>query len=251
MTRRAFGALTLASAATLSGVRTQAQISVGDPIVVELFTSQGCSSCPPADELLLELAERDDVIALSMPVDYWDNLGWRDTFAAAEHTDRQRGYAQRLPNRRLYTPQMVVNGRFDVVGSRRDEVYETIERLSEETSAQVNINVVNLGDRFTVRIAEAPVDLSEVRASVWMIPYHKGPLPVSIERGENRGRTISYSNVVNGIRKIGDYWGTMTALFHSLEDLQDKKVDGCVIVVQEDDNGPILAARRMLLSPTS
>ena len=228
-----------------------AQSRANDPIVVELFTSQGCSSCPPADELLGELSEREDVIALSLPVDYWDNLGWRDTFASPEHTDRQRGYAKRLPNRRLYTPQMVINGRFDVVGSRREEVIETIDRALEEAVRDVAINITDFGDRIAVRISEAPEDLAGVRASVWIIPYHTGPIPVSITKGENRGRTISYANVVDGIMKLGDYWGTMTALFHSLDGMRDKNVSGCVVVVQENDNGPILAAQRILLGPTS
>src|SRR5437868_14761375 len=117
----------LAAAPAVAGETTR-------PIVVELFTSQGCSSCPPADALLGELARRDDVLPLAFHVDYWDRLGWKDPFSSAAATARQRTYARQLDAANVYTPQMVVDGRIDVVGSYRDQVLRAIDRARQDAA---------------------------------------------------------------------------------------------------------------------
>lgn len=217
------------------------------PVVVELFTSQGCSSCPPADAFLRELANRTDIIALTLPIDYWDNLGWPDTFAAPAHTSRQRTYAKRLPNLRVYTPQMVVNGRLDIVGSHKEEVLAAIDAEAAAGQSFVDIDIASEGNTLTITLGAAPSDKANVTADVWIVPYHEGAQSVAIEAGENQGRIIDYANVVDGLMKLGEYRGKRTAYRHSIQVLIDKSITGCVVLVQEENNGPIIGAKRIVL----
>ncbi len=234
---------------TLVGVTAgaRAQGSDASPVVVELFTSQGCSSCPPADAFLRELATREDLIALTFPIDYWDNLGWPDTFANRAHTSRQRTYAKRLPNLRVYTPQMVVNGHLDIVGSHKQEVLDAIDAEANARQSFVDIDLVFQGNTLTITLGQAPFDRPNVRADVWIVPFHEGTQSVSIKAGENQGRTIDYANVVDGLMKLGQYQGRRTAYQHSLQVLIDKSITGCVVLVQEENNGSIIGARRIFL----
>ncbi|MEM7268511.1 MAG: DUF1223 domain-containing protein, partial [Pseudomonadota bacterium] len=164
------------------------------PVVVELFTSQGCHSCPPADELLGRLADREDVIALSLHVDYWDYLGWRDVFGAKAHTARQRDYAYAQDERTIYTPQIVVHGREGMVGSREYDVAQAIERWSDHVPA-ATVSLVLMEDRLVADIA--PNGDTPRRARVRMAWYSRAE-NVDIRAGENNGRTITYHNVVKG-----------------------------------------------------
>ena len=217
-------------------------------VVVELFTSQGCSSCPPADKVLSELSERDNVIALSLPVTYWDNLGWPDTFASPTHTSRQRAYAKSLNTHQVYTPQMVINGRIDVVGSRRGNVLDYVDGEAQAIRNTITIDLDTRNEALAITLGDAPEALQGVDASVWILPYHSGAHEVSIKRGENRGRTLAYSNVVDGMMKLGMYDGTATQFTHSLAMLEHKNVDDCVILVQRDDTGEIIGAQKIALA---
>ena len=218
------------------------------PVVVELFTSQGCSSCPPADLVLQELASHENVIALSLPIDYWDNLGWPDTFASPEHTQRQRQYASLLANSRVYTPQMVINGHIDVVGSRRDDVLKAIEQEANRQRQVIEISLVTRNEALEIGLGDAPESLVDVEASVWIAPFHTGPQQVAIKRGENGGRELSYSNVVQGLMKLGMYNGERTAFTHSIAMLQHKNVDDCVVLIQNDRSGEIIGVKKIDLS---
>lgn len=227
----------------ISDVRAE---DVSSPVVVELFTSQGCSSCPPADKILGELIDRDNVIALSLPVDYWDNLGWRDTFASPHHTQRQRDYAVTLGTRQVYTPQMVINGHINVVGSRRNKVMQSIADELQHDHEKVDISLAAAGDDLVISLSDAPSSIgSTIDATVWIVPFHQGMHSVSIERGENRGKTIAYSNVVDGLMRLGEYNGAGTDFTHSLAPLQNKSVDGCAVIVQDDVTGEIIGAQRI------
>ncbi len=169
-----------------------------DVVMLELFTSQGCTSCPPADENLGKLANRDDVIALSMHVDYWDYLGWRDTFAKREHTQRQVAYRDAMGARVIYTPQMVVQGRFDVPGYRPDQIEEAIG-TAYRLPRQANISIQR-ADGMLKAIVTSRGEMPE--CTIWVASYDRSAT-VEIGRGENAGRQITYYNVVDKLMRVG------------------------------------------------
>jgi hypothetical protein len=205
------------------------------PVVVELFTSQGCSSCPPADRLLGELAGRADVLPLSFHVTYWDRLGWPDTFGLEDSTRRQQLYAGWLGERRVYTPQMVIGGRIDVVGSARGRVLDAIELLQDQVVAGPELTIAD--DRLSVGPGE------QVDAAIWLVAFDDHH-DVAIERGENRGRTLRYHQVVREVTRLGDWHGGAIELALPLSALGAAGRDGAAIVVQRLGDGAILSAAR-------
>jgi hypothetical protein len=210
------------------------------PVVVELFTSQGCNSCPPADLVLGELTRRDDVLPLSFHVTYWDRLGWPDSFGLAASTGRQRDYAGSLGRRGVYTPQMVIGGRIDVVGSQRRRVLEAIELLRGEPAAALAIAIEQGALRLSGGASEP--------CSLWLVAFDRAH-DVAIERGENRGQTLRYHNVVREITGLGDWDGTALTLPLPLERLAADQRDGAAVLVQRKADGAILTARRIDLAP--
>jgi hypothetical protein len=209
------------------------------PVVVELFTSQGCSSCPPADALLRELAGRDDVIALGHHVDYWDYIGWEDPFASEEATLRQRQYARALSLSFIYTPQMVIDGRFDVVGSRRGQVMSTIDNAAASSRlAAVTIDEAN--GRIVVEGAEAP----EAPCSVWLA-YYDASHETDVARGENRGSTLVNANVVRSFEKIGTYVGDRLEIAADFAAAKADGRGGVAVLIQEATNGPVMGAAKL------
>jgi hypothetical protein len=181
------------------------------PIVVELFTSQGCSSCPPADALLGELARRRDVLPLGFHVDYWDRLGWKDPYASAAATQRQRGYARLLDTATVYTPQMVIDGRIDVVGSYRDQVLAAIDR-ARAAAATVPIACTAGPDGAQVRVAGSGTEsatgsaIGGGRATLWLVGFDRHHETV-VGAGENGGRTLAEWQIVRGIESLGAWTG--------------------------------------------
>ncbi len=211
------------------------------PIVVELFTSQGCSSCPPADAFLNDLAKREDVLALSLPVNIWDYLGWRDTLAKQAFTDRQRAYVQNLGGRSVYTPQMVIDGVEDAVGSRQGHVNSAIDLRREMKKEDVSIDFVAEGDIIRLNVGALATNQE---ATLWLVRYVK-ETPVVIERGENAGTTITYSNVVREMVPVGMWKGDAISLTMPKSDLVGQSYDGCAAILQVGGNGPILGAARL------
>ncbi|UMA66268.1 DUF1223 domain-containing protein [Roseivivax marinus] len=206
------------------------------PVVVELFTSQGCSSCPPADELLETLGSDADVIPLALHVDYWDYIGWKDSFAQARFTKRQKAYAKAAGRHTIYTPQMVVNGTEDVVGTRPKDVAALIaEHRAAETP--VALDVSRSSDMLTVRVStETPVGPSVI----YLVRYEPDAT-VRVRRGENAGRTLDYTHIVTDWDMIGR-WDGHSAFSES----QPMEGDApAVVLVQEDGYGPILSAARL------
>jgi hypothetical protein len=180
--------------------------ALADPprAVVELFTSQGCSSCPPADAALVDLAKRSDVIALTLPVDYWDYLGWKDTLAQPGFTARQRAYAHLRGDRQVYTPQIVVNGTKPTVGSDRAEIDRAIAgEPGKDALLPVTVATSERDGIVTVQVDGAA---EHQATSVWVLPVRKIQT-VEISRGENKGRKVTYANVVRGIVRIGEWRG--------------------------------------------
>jgi hypothetical protein len=211
-----------------------------DKVVVELFTSQGCSSCPPADAFLHDLSQRDGVIALSFHVDYWNYLGWADPFSSPEATDRQRSYRAALGVRYVYTPQMVVGGADQAVGSNRDDVLSAIARRSASLASSVGISVTTpKPGEATIMVAAGPKP--KRAAVVWAFLYDRAHT-TEIARGENGGVRLVNSNVVRVIRRLGEWTGKRERIHVDLDKLGAAGHDACAIVVQEDGYGPILGA---------
>jgi hypothetical protein len=215
------------------------------PVVVELFTSQGCSSCPPADTLLGELAAEGNVLALSFHVDYWDYIGWKDPFASPVFTRRQRDYQRSLGARMVYTPQMVIDGRIDVVGSRRGEVRRAIAQSATHSKLPVTIDSSEPGE-LLARIPAAEVDLADP-AVVWLVQFD-GKQVTDVKRGENSGATLVNHNVVREIRQLGEWRGAAIDLPLGLR-MDDIGAGGCAVIVQSGPTGPIIGAA--VLDPDS
>jgi hypothetical protein len=211
------------------------------PVVVELFTSQGCNSCPPADAVLGELARQEGVLPLSFHVTYWDRLGWPDSFGLQASTRRQEAYAQHLGLSGLYTPQMVIGGRIDAVGSQRRRVLKAIELLRSHPEP---------GPAIAIRDGRLELEASaEGPCNLWLMAFDRVH-DVAIERGENRGRTIRYQNVVRAILDLGTWDGGATSLPLPLAQLAAQERDAVAVLVQRQADGAILAAQRVDLRPS-
>lgn len=196
-------ASSLALAAALIGGAAEAE---GRPVVVELFTSQGCSSCPPAEALLVDLAQRPDVLALAFHVDYWDRLGWPDPYSSPEATARQRAYAGHLGEANVYTPQIVVDGRQGMVGSRGPEVLAAIDAALADPGEAVPLNLRREGGRLTLEAGAG-------RGAGLLLLVGFDPLAeTAIPRGENAGRTILQANVVRSTEIVATWDGSALAL---------------------------------------
>ncbi|MPZ55855.1 MAG: DUF1223 domain-containing protein [Rhizobiales bacterium] len=201
--------------------------------VIELFTSQGCSSCPSADRLLGELSHDRTLVALSLSVDYWDYLGWKDTMSLPGHTARQRGYAKSRGDRHVYTPQAVINGVAHAVGSDKAAIDQAIAHSrSQAHTMAVPVNLSDADGRITIGL---PASTSGARGEVWLCGVKKAAA-VEISRGENRGRTVTYHNVVRGWHKLGDWSGKSASWTVSRSDFK-AGVDEAAVIVQERPNG--------------
>lgn len=235
----------IALALLVPGLAGLARAEGAGPTVVELYTSQGCSSCPPADAFLGELAERHDVLALAFHVDYWDYIGWKDAYASPEFTRRQRDYARYLRKSYVYTPQMVIQGHADEAGSRRRRVLALIERAKSLDRHPVALERQADGT-VAVSIPSAPVD-EEV--AVVVAVYDRMHETV-IKRGENAGRTLRYHNVVRQLRRIGTWRGE--ALRIPVPPAAVEAGDGgCAVLLQSVQSGRILGAADMAFTPSN
>ena len=213
-------------------------LAEGAPVVVELFTSQGCYSCPPADEVLGELAERDDVIALGLHVTYWDRLGWPDTLGSKASTERQYWYRGRIEARGVYTPQMVIHGQTDIVGSSRNRVISAVDRLQDENrNAAAAIEIARAGN--VLQLDFDPTS-SPVTAEIFVAVFDARQV-VEIERGENAGKTLTYHHPVRSFRSAGNWNGAATSLELALKDLAATPEAGVAVFAQSAD-GRVLAA---------
>lgn len=214
-----------AAIAYAQGARTAAQ-----PLqVVELFQSQGCSSCPPANANVMALARRDNVLALSWQVTYWDYLGWKDSFAQPAFTERQRRYAQTLRHGTVWTPQVVINGKGDVVGSSAQELGRALTRWNRDVGA---IEASLAGNGVTV-------SGGQTNASVYLVRYDPRVVQVPIRAGENGGRTLPHINIVREYVALGRYsGGTRSYAFPAAKTAGLKNA----VLVQSGSNGAILAA---------
>lgn len=208
------------------------------PVVVELFTSQGCSACPPADALLTQLADREDVIALALHVDYWDYIGWADTFASGQFTRRQHAYARAAGHRMVYTPQMIIGGVERVVGYEPMDVAELIAQ-HRVVDYPVEISLSRVDGGIVLR-AVASMALDGPGMVVQVVRYQPQEV-VEIRRGENAGRTVDYSNIVTEWMRVGDWSGAEPFELQ----LVDSSPLPIVALVQMAGPGQILGAARL------
>ncbi len=204
------------------------------PVVIELYTSQGCSSCPPADAILHDLAQRSDVIPLALHVDYWDYIGWEDSFADPEHTERQQDYVRVAGGSTIYTPQMIVAGQSHVIGAKGMEIEQAIQNHADQATG-VNIDLARDGDRLMI---SGETNDALPRGTVVQVVRYSPEETVDVRRGENAGRILSYANVVTS-------WDIVTGWSGSADLDFSVDVEGAepiVVIVQEAGPGAVLAS---------
>jgi hypothetical protein len=215
----------------------------GGPVVVELFTSQGCYSCPPAEKFLGDLAAQKSVLALEFHVDYWDDLvhggdgKWKDVFSKREYTLRQRGYNQRIRGRgNVYTPQMVVDGKLEAVGSRRLAVLSAIKRAETTRKDRISVNVTL--DGATVRSVSLN-GKNSASGAVWLVRFIKSQ-ETRVQSGENKGKALLSHNIVTEVQEIGAWSGKAQQI--SVNGFALAVGEGCAVLIQDNRQGPILGA---------
>ncbi|MEW5963187.1 MAG: DUF1223 domain-containing protein [Pseudomonadota bacterium] len=210
--------------------------------VIELFTSQGCSACPPADALLQTYAERTDIVALSLPVDYWDYLGWKDTFASAKNTERQRNYARGRGDGAVYTPQAVVNGTMHVIGSDQKALEKALDEQAEAfAKTRLPVQFLRSGNMLVVGVGMPPAGVELKEATVWLAVVQRSGT-VEIKRGENGGRTVTYANIVRELAPVGMWSGKPLTLQIAQRAIMQPGAQTCAVLVQQGTSGPIVGA---------
>jgi len=229
----ALGVFVLSGCAFAGGTR--------QPIMVELFTSQGCSSCPEADAFVGELQARHDVVAVSFNIDYWDYIGWRDTLASHQNTLRQQAYAKVLSSHQVYTPEMVIDGDENVAGNQREQALAIIEHCkTEDVDDRIPVTLTLSGDEIDVAVGAGP----KREATVWMA-HTLSSRSVDIGRGENRGRVVTYHNVVRSFAAVGKFSGDAVSLRLPIKGQPGENSDGIVVWVQTGEMGKILGAAQI------
>jgi hypothetical protein len=210
-----------------SSIASQASAQAQPHAVVELFTSQGCSSCPAADKLLGELAADPALVAISVPIDYWDYLGWKDTLADPRNTARQKAYAHVRGDGKVYTPQAVVNGSLHVLGSDKAAIEHAITKSRKHGAMTLPpLSLAAADGRLNVTVADAAGS-----AEVWLCGLAK-TVTIAIGRGENKGREITYHNVLRRWVKLGDWTGKGNSWSVPLQSLKGAGIDTAVVLVQ-------------------
>ena len=237
-------AMLVMAAAASSGAQTASAGSgsraaaPAEPVVVELFTAQGCAGCPEANALVESLAERPGVIALTYAVDYWDYLGWPDTFAQPAFAERQRAYQSGLQLRDVYTPQVVIDGRRHMSGVRENEVRIAVDEEADRLVWMPEVEFRESGDRVGVGSGRAPED----GADVWLVRYQPGPIIVEVGEGENRGLQVRHANLVRELTRLGEWRGRPILL--DLPEAPEADLTMAVLVQARNDGRIIAAATR-------
>ncbi|MBS0334091.1 MAG: DUF1223 domain-containing protein [Proteobacteria bacterium] len=229
----ALAALALPAAAQAQPAQAQAQAQAARPVqVVELYTSQGCSSCPPADLAVAQISARPEILALSFGVTYWDNLGWRDTFAQQAFTDRQWAYAKGLRHANVATPQVVVNGRLDTVGQTVGQIDQAL-RAAPLAAGGPEVRLTTDGVSIS---GAAPAKA----AAIWLVRYDPNVEQIPVKRGENTGKTLPIKNAVRQLVRLGSWSGGDRSFRLPAASAGLKTA----VLVQAGPGGPILAAAK-------
>ncbi len=215
--------------------------------VVELFTSQGCSSCPPADKLAKDLAESGRALVITLPVDYWDYVGWKDTLANPANSARQRAYARVRGDRKVLTPQIVVNGKEATVGNDTGAVDAAIGRAEKKGALPVAIDLALEDGRVEVEVAKSDTPAGQ-GAEVWAFAIERAR-PVAIAAGENSGRSVVYANVVRHMTRLGSWNGARTHFEIAADEVLTNDADGVAVLVQSGNGGQPGAILGAALAP--
>ena len=214
-----------------------------EPVLAELFTSQGCSSCPPADQIWADLQKRQDLVAISFNIDYWDYIGWKDTLAHRENTLRQQAYAKAMGSRQVYTPQVIIDGKSDAVGNERKELLASLDaHVAQTRGKRLPIRLSQSGNIVQIHV---PAGTAAEPATVW-IAHTSSVRKVPITKGENSGRIMVYSNVVRDIASAGTWNGQALTLQVPVQP-RDKgeATDGVAAWVQLGSHGHVLGAAQI------
>jgi len=220
-----------AALAALASAMMMSAAAVAEPrAVIELFTSQGCSSCPAADKLAGELASDPSLVVMSLSVDYWDYLGWKDTLATPGHTSRQRAYSKSRGDREVYTPQVVINGTAHVIGSDKGAIESAIAQTRKQPGVlSLPVTLTVSGEQITVSIPAAKG--APTKGEVWLCPISRN-VSVEIGKGENSGKVVTYTNVVRRWVKLGDWNGTARTFTVPTRDVTGAGGDAVAVIVQ-------------------
>ena len=209
--------------------------------VVELYTSQGCSSCPPADTKLGQLAERRDIVALSFHVDYWDYIGWKDRFASPAFTQRQRDYARMMGGRYVYTPQMVIQGQIDAIGSDQGAINRALAKAATLPRVPIELNFDKAAKRVTISIPA----FQTMENHAVLLAFYDDTHATEIKRGENAGQTLRYHHVVRSIKPIATWRGKSISVPVDLTKMAGDKPYACAVLLQSRETGRILGAANL------
>ena len=249
-TRTLMAGVGLALGLLFPGIANAGQPQGSHPVVVELFTSQGCSDCPAADRIVAELAKRKDVLALSLPITYWDMLGWKDTFATEANTYRQKSYAKTMNRSGIYTPQIVVDGKIDVVGNQRDRVMSAIAnrhaQIANEAPINLTLGIASAASRSRSPLRPRAKDKPLV-ATIWVMRTLSNA-SVNVQQGENKNHQLTYANLVRELHRAGEWTGEAMKIDVPITTGKSKH-DGVAVVLQSHDYGEVLAAA-MIKLPT-
>ena len=238
LTRRSL--LALAAGAVAAGAAGRVKADTVRPAIVELFTSQGCSSCPPADAFMAEVRAMKDVVALTYNVDYWDYRGWRDTLAAPENSKRQYKYAKARGDMDVYTPQMIIDGTSHVVGSQKMAVIAAIRSSFDNPPPMwIPVSISANDAEFQITVDEAPPDTLAPTASLWFVSVAP-QMTVEIEKGENAGQKIVYLNVVRKLVPVGMWHGERATSALPKDSVMTEDSTSCVALLQMKPLGRIL-----------
>ncbi len=215
-------------------------------VLLELFTSQGCSSCPKADALLPVFIARKDVIAISLAIKYWDYLGWADTFGKEVFTARQKSYGRKIGDGIIYTPQIIVDGIYHANGADEKAIRALIDRRKKDRAGRpaVALDIRTRDDMLLVSVGAAPDGQPVAKATLWLALFSRKK-KVRVRRGENRGRFLAYHNIVRELTPIGRWTGEKLVLSLPRKQIMQRGADGCVVFLQKGDGGPIIAAAQM------
>jgi hypothetical protein len=233
----------------LAGYANAGQPQGPHPVVIELFTSQGCSDCPAADRIVAELAKRRDVLALSLPITYWDMLGWKDTFATEANTYRQKSYAKTMNRSGIYTPQVVVDGKIDVVGNQRDRVMAAITNRQTQIANEspINLTLGIASGRVEIAIPASARAKEKPLATIWVMRTLSNA-SVNVQQGENKNHQLAYANLVRELHRAGEWTGEAMKIDVPITTGKSKH-DGVAVVLQSHDYGEVIAAA-MIKLPT-
>ena len=234
--------LALGAGMCVAGLASRLNAASPPPAIIELFTSQGCSSCPPADAFMEELMAMDRIIAMSFNVDYWDYLGWRDTLASPANSQRQYSYAKTRGDMDVYTPQIIIDGNTHFVGSSKSVVKAAIERSLKSTrSTWIPMAMTGTAKEIAVFVDAVPAGMHAQDATVWIMAIAP-EVAVKIERGENAGRDMVYRNVVRKLVPAGMWHGDQVTLNLPKDDLLAESCKGCVALLQTSSVGPVVGS---------